>query len=100
MTDGFERREIIQGIGLLAGAVAASTLAEQPTFAQAAPPAGVKLAYEVKPLSLDPKTIKGISEKVLLSHYENNYVGAVRRLNTIGAQLAELDFAKAPVFTI
>jgi Fe-Mn family superoxide dismutase len=100
MTDGFERRDVIHGIGLLAGAVAASTLAEQPTFAQATPPAGVKLTYEVKPLSLDPKTIKGISEKVLLSHYENNYVGAVRRLNTIGAQLAELDFAKAPVFTI
>ena len=31
-----------------------------------------------------------------MSHYENNYVGAVKRLNAIGAQLAELDFAKAP----
>jgi superoxide dismutase, Fe-Mn family len=37
---------------------------------------------------------------VLLSHYENNYVGAVKRLNAIGTQLAELDFAKAPNFVI
>jgi superoxide dismutase len=35
-----------------------------------------------------------------VSHYENNYVGAVKRLNAIGTQLAELDFAKAPVFMI
>jgi Fe-Mn family superoxide dismutase len=31
-----------------------------------------------------------------MSHYENNYVGAVKRLTTITAQLADLDFAKAP----
>ena len=56
--------------------------------------------YQAKPLSLDPKSIKGISEKVLVSHYENNYVGAVKRLNAIGAQLADLDFAKAPNFVV
>jgi len=44
--------------------------------------------------------VKGISEKILVSHYENNYVGAVKRLNAIAAQLAELDFAKAPGFVI
>ena len=54
------------------------------------------MTYEPKPLSLDPKSINGISEKVLVSHYENNYVGAVKRLNAIGTQLADLDFAKAP----
>ncbi|HET9536823.1 MAG TPA: Fe-Mn family superoxide dismutase, partial [Mesorhizobium sp.] len=58
------------------------------------------MTYQPKPLSLDPKSIKGISEKVIVSHYENNYVGAVKRLNAIGAQLAELDFAKAPNFVI
>ena len=43
------------------------------------------MTYQAKPLSLDPKTINGISEKVLVSHYENNCVGAVKRLNAIGA---------------
>jgi superoxide dismutase, Fe-Mn family len=91
-----QRRDFIQGMGLVAGAAAAATLTE-PALAQT----GVKpMTYEAKPLSLDPKSIKGISEKVLVSHYENNYVGAVKRLNAIGTQLAELDFAKAPNFLI
>lgn len=58
------------------------------------------MTYQPKPMPFDPKSIAGISEKVLVSHYENNYVGAVKRLNAIGAQLAELDFAKAPNFVI
>jgi Fe-Mn family superoxide dismutase len=45
------------------------------------------MTYEPKPLSLDPKAIKGISEKVLVSHYDNNYVGAVKRLSAIGGGL-------------
>src|SRR6202162_4502243 len=56
--------------------------------------------YKIKPMPFNPKAIKGLSEKILVSHYENNYSGAVKRLNAIGAQLAELDFAKAPVFMI
>ncbi len=96
-----ERRNFIQSAGLLAGAAAATSLIEQPAVAQNAQQTGVKpMTYEAKPLSLDPKTINGISEKVLVSHYENNYVGAVKRLNAIGAQLADLDFAKAPNFVI
>src|SRR5258705_2276537 len=58
------------------------------------------MAYTVKPLACDPARIKGMSEKLLVSHYENNYGGAVNRLNAITAQLAELDFAKAPGFVI
>jgi Fe-Mn family superoxide dismutase len=96
-----ERRNFMQSVGLLAGAAAVTSLIEQPALAQNAQQTGAKLmTYEAKPLSLDPKTINGISEKVLVSHYENNYVGAVKRLNAIGAQLADLDFAKAPNFVI
>lgn len=58
------------------------------------------MSYQVKSLPFDPKSISGISERVLVSHYENNYGGAVKRLNAITAQLAELDFAKAPNFVI
>ena len=35
-----------------------------------------------------------------MSHYENNYGGAVKRLNLIQDQIASLDFAKAPGFQI
>jgi len=54
------------------------------------------MAYAMKELACDPTRIKGMSEKLIVSHYENNYGGAVNRLNAITAQLADLDFAKAP----
>jgi hypothetical protein len=32
---------------------------------------------EIKPLPFDPKAINGLSEKNLVSHYENNYIRLV-----------------------
>ena len=58
------------------------------------------MAYTMKPLACDAARIKGMSEKLLVSHYENNYGGAVNRLSAITAQLAELDFEKTPGFVI
>jgi superoxide dismutase, Fe-Mn family len=58
------------------------------------------MTYAIKPLSCDPSRIKGMSEKLIVSHYENNYGGAVKRLNLIEEQLAELDFNKAPGFLL
>jgi Fe-Mn family superoxide dismutase len=58
------------------------------------------MTYSAKPLSCDPTKLRGLSEKLIGSHWENNYGGAVRRLNAIAAQLAEVDFAKAPIFVI
>ena len=58
------------------------------------------MPYTMKPLACEPSRIKGMSEKLLVRHYENNYGGAVNRLNAIETQLVELDFAKAPGFLI
>src|SRR5262245_66044945 len=58
------------------------------------------MTYSIRPLSFEPTKLGGLSEKLIVSHWENNYGGAVRRLNAITAQLAELDFAKAPIFAI
>ena len=58
------------------------------------------MTYAVKPLSCDPTKLRGLSEKLIVSHWENNYGGAVRRLNAITAQLVEVDFGKTPVFVI
>jgi Fe-Mn family superoxide dismutase len=41
-----------------------------------------------------------MSERLIVSHYENNYCGAVKRLNLIQEQLAGLDPATAPGFLI
>jgi Fe-Mn family superoxide dismutase len=99
MTMNSERRDFIRGFG--AAAASTAMLAGTPALAQVNQQTGAKpMAYQAKPIPFDPKSIAGISEKVLVSHYENNYVGAVKRLNAIGTQLAELDFAKAPNFVI
>ena len=58
------------------------------------------MTYAMKPLRCDPKKLNGLSEKLIVSHYENNYGGAVKRLNLIDEQLAELDYAKAAGFLI
>src|SRR5262252_660281 len=61
---------------------------------------GNTMPYTMQPLACDPAKLKGLSEKLIVSHYENNYGGAVRRLNAITDQLASLDVATAPVFVI
>ncbi len=33
-----------------------------------------------KPLTFDPAKLNGLSEKLMRSHYDNNYTGAVKRL--------------------
>jgi superoxide dismutase, Fe-Mn family len=58
------------------------------------------MTYVMKPLGCDPQHIKGMSEKLIVSHYENNYGGAVKRLNLIVEQLAGLDLNTAPGFVI
>src|SRR4030088_892741 len=54
----------------------------------------------VRPLLLKPQWMNGLSERLLVSHYVNNYGGALRRLNAIRARLAALDWASAPGFEI
>lgn len=99
MTIDTGRRDFIAAAGV--AAASATVLGANRAAAEANPQTGAKaMSYQAKPMPFDPKSISGISEKILVSHYENNYVGAVKRLNAIGTQLAELDFAKAPNFVI
>ncbi len=86
-----DRRLLLAGMAL-AGAAAASSAAAQP------PP--VAPSYTPKALAFDPKGVAGLSEKLLTSHHDNNYVGAVKRLSAIRAQFAKLDLAAAPIFEI
>ncbi len=58
------------------------------------------MAYSIAPLRPSPDELKGLSERLIASHYENNYGGAVRRLNAIGRDLAALDPATAPVYVL
>lgn len=50
----------------------------------------------IKPLPFDPKKLQGISDKLILSHWENNYSGSVKTLNAVNkkitAALADKDY--------
>ena len=43
--------------------------------------------HQPKPLPFDPAKLKGISEKLVRSHHENNYSGAVKALNAVEQRL-------------
>jgi hypothetical protein len=58
------------------------------------------MRYQLKQIYCRPWTLSGLSLKLLESHYENNYGGALRRLNAITEQLESLDFAKTPGYVI
>jgi Fe-Mn family superoxide dismutase len=47
--------------------------------------------YNVSPLFCRPWTLNGISARLIESHYEHNYGGAVARLNAISRKLETLD---------
>lgn len=51
-------------------------------------------------LPFDPSALSGLSEKLLRSHHQNNYSGAVKRLNAIRAELRGRDFGVTPGFEL
>jgi len=46
--------------------------------------------HQPVPLAFDPAKLSGISEKLIRSHHENNYTGAVKALNVVEQRLASL----------
>jgi Fe-Mn family superoxide dismutase len=86
-----DRRMLIGGAALAGAALASSASAQT---APATP------TYTPAPLPFDPKAVPGLSEKLLTSHHDNNYVGAVKRLGAIRAEFGKLDPATAPVFAV
>lgn len=90
------RREAI-----LAGAVLSATSMLNAKEAESIPPKVLKKSYgtvhEIKPLKFDPKTLRGISENVIVSHHDNNYAGAVKKLNLIQKQVAALPESAHPI---
>jgi Fe-Mn family superoxide dismutase len=64
--------------------------------AQHPPPSSGQLApgvppgrHPVVPLPFDPTKLRGLSERLLVSHHDNNYAGAVNNLNRVEEALAQ-----------
>src|SRR5215510_4744916 len=51
---------------------------------------------DIAPIAVRPSTLTGISEWMIVSHYENNYGNAVRTLNAIRRELAAIDAGTPP----
>ncbi len=58
------------------------------------------MTRHVRALSFKPSRLRGLSLRLIASHYENNYGGAVRRLNAIRDQLGALDAAATAGFVL
>jgi Fe-Mn family superoxide dismutase len=54
----------------------------------------------LQPLPFDPNSLHRLSSGLIESHHQNNYGGAVKRLNAIRAQLGTTAFAKVPGFQL
>lgn len=87
------RREAIETIAMSSAVLAVSGLtaeAQAQTPAQPSVPAVFAGQHQPKPLPFDPAKLKGISEKLIRSHHENNYTGAVGALNVVEKRLATM----------
>jgi Fe-Mn family superoxide dismutase len=58
------------------------------------------MRYQIAPLYCRPWTLNGITPRLIESHYENNYGGAVTRLNAISEELQALDPATTAAHVI
>ncbi len=81
-----------EALALLSGGAGLLLAENEQAFAQqpAALPKVFAGQHQVKPLPFDPAKLKGISEKLIRSHHENNYTGALGALNAVEKRLAAM----------
>src|SRR6266404_9593908 len=91
------RRDVLMGSALVGGAAIAQT------SDKAGGPATRGDAFVgkhvIQPLPFDPKKLSGFSEKLLVSHHDNNYGGAVKNLNKVEVELSKVG-PDTPGFTV
>jgi Fe-Mn family superoxide dismutase len=95
MSNEMRRREVFSALAGV-GAVAMLTGKSSKAFAEAKaspvgdPGAGSGIAKHAPvALPFDPKKLHGLSEKMIVSHHDNNYVAAVKGLNRVEEELAK-----------
>ena len=88
------RRSFLQAAatGVVAANLATKAPAAEAVAATVAPIIGGPAFTQQQtplPLPFDPRSLKGLSERLITSHWENNYGGAVKALNTLRGRLAQ-----------
>jgi Fe-Mn family superoxide dismutase len=64
-----------------------------------AAPSALAGAHTALPLRFKPTALNGISEKMIVSHHDNNYAGAVKNLNKVEQELSRIN-ADTPPFVV
>ena len=80
------RRAALASLG--AGVAAASTVASAQMPATAPAARAFAGTHKPKPLPFNPARLNGLSERLIQSHWENNYGGSVKALNMVEGRLA------------
>ncbi|HVQ56268.1 MAG TPA: Fe-Mn family superoxide dismutase [Pyrinomonadaceae bacterium] len=88
MMKKISRREAIGGV--LATGVSILTLNDRVEAQTVGASMAFAGTHQPKPLPFDPAKLTGISEKLIRSHHENNYTGAVKALNVVEQHLTVL----------
>jgi superoxide dismutase, Fe-Mn family len=76
---------VVGGAGLTLGGLAEANALDVET--QTAAPPAFSGRHEPQPLPFNPAKLKGLSEKLIRSHWENNYGGSVKALNAVEQRL-------------
>ena len=88
MTDEAKRETLTQFGAGAAGLMVVGMVDAQSTTAPRSEVLGsLKGGREPKPLPFDPAKLNGLSEKLIRSHWENNYIGSVKTLNLVSERL-------------
>lgn len=91
------RRDVLVGSMLLGGAAIAQPSGKAGDTATRGDAFLGK--HAIQPLPFDPRKISGLSEKLLVSHHDNNYGGAVKNLNKVEEELSKVGL-DTPGFTV
>jgi Fe-Mn family superoxide dismutase len=54
--------------------------------------------HKPRPLPFNPKSLNGLSERLLVSHWENNYGGSVKALNVVRGKLRDVAGTELPPY--
>lgn len=106
------RRQVlsISALGCTVGLPGCATKANEPAASPPTPEKGepkpmtttipaLSGTHQMTPLPFSPSSLNGLSERLIRSHHENNYGGAVKNLNRVELELRQTN-AETPAFVV
>lgn len=85
------RRDLVKTLSIAAAAAPVVGLAQDRTAGQRVSiPDAFAASHQPQPLPFNAGELDGLSERLIQSHWENNYQGSVNALNTVKQRLADM----------